>query len=323
MIKLSGEHTVDQTPMKETYVRTMVELFDTTKDVVALYADSMFMTNIVKQRDQYADRMIQCGIAEAHMMGMAAGLSAEGFTPFVNAFSVFLIRRAMDQLYMSCAYAHQNVKVIGYDPGIACAYNGGTHAANEDIAMARAIPDLTIIDATDNVMLEVALKLAAKTRGMFFIRCLRVSPVKIYEQGSTFEIGKAVKLKEGTDVTIFAEGMEVSEALTAAELLKAEGISAAVFDIFSIKPIDESTIIEQVKRTGAIVTAENHNVIGGLASAVSEVLAAHCPAPLEKIGISGVFGEVGPTDYLRKRFNLTAADIAAAAKKAIARKQGK
>lgn len=323
MAKFVKENIVDSKPMKEVYVETMTELFDTTSDVVGLYADSMFMTNIVKKWPEYQDRMVQCGIAEAHMMGMAAGLSAEGFTPFVNAFSVFLIRRAMDQLYMSGAYAKQNIKIIGYDPGIASATNGGTHAANEDIGMARSIPDLTIIDATDCVMLKEALKIAATTKGMFFIRCFRLNPVKVYEEGSKFEIGKAVKYCDGKDVSIFAEGMEVSEAIKAAELLKKEGISASVYDIFSIKPIDEEAIIAEAKKTGAIVTAENHNVIGGLGSAVAEVLAKYCPTPLERIGIDGAFGEVGPMDYLRKRFKLTAEDIAEAAKKVIARRDNK
>ena len=192
----------------------------------------------------------------------------------------------------SCAYAELNVKMIGSDPGITAAYNGGTHMALEDCAIMRSIPGITSVEPVDNAMLSDVLRQAANTPGNFYIRLLRKQAVKIYEEGSVFSFGKAVTLREGSDVRIFAGGICVADALTAADMLASQGIRAEVVNPFTIKPMDTEGVTASVKKTGAAVTVENHNIIGGLGSAVSEVLTEHCPAPLERLGVHDTFGEV-------------------------------
>lgn len=319
-ILLAKQNVVEDIQMRQVYGATLKEMFDEGKPVVALDADLMFASGIRANLSKYPENVFECGISEANMFGVAAGLSLEGRIPFAHSFGVFCSRRALDQIFMSGAYAKLNVKVVGSDPGVAAGINGGTHSANEDVAIMRVIPGMNIVEPSDSTMFKEILKLAADTYGMFYIRMFRMNAVKIYEDGSKFELGKAVKLRDGKDVTIIAAGLEVIEAIKAADILKSEGISARVLDMFTIKPIDEKAILEAAKETGAIVTAENHNIIGGLGGAVAEFLSENSMVPMERIGIKDIFGEVGPVDWLKKRFELTAEDIVKKAKKVISRK---
>lgn len=254
------------------------------------------------------------------MIGVAAGLSSRGFIPFTHTFGPFASRRACDQIFMSCAYAKQNVKVVGSDPGITAALNGGTHMPFEDLGIMSTIPEMTVVEACDAVSLGKIVRLAKETYGTWYIRLHRKPAPVIYEAESEFAVGKSCLLREGTDVTIFAIGYLVAEALKAADLLAAEGISARVVDMWCLKPLDEAAVVAAAKETGAIVTAENHNIRNGLGSAVASALALNCPAPLEMVGVQDEFGEVGQVDYLAKRFNLTADEIVAKTKKVLARK---
>lgn len=310
----------DSKEMRTVFAEVMEEFSQADSRVIYLDCDlmnSMGMTNYWKN---HPDKAINCGIQEANMIGVAAGMSATGLVPFVHTFGTFATRRVMDQVFVSAAYAKLNVRIFGSDPGITAALNGGTHMPLEDIGMMRCVPQITIIDPTDTVMLRDMMYKTKDMFGVFYIRLSRKKAKKIFQDGSTFEIGKAAKLRTGTDVTIFASGIEVEEALLAADLLEKEGISAAVSNMFTIKPIDRDAIVEAAKETGAIVTAENHNIINGLGSAVAEVVTETVCVPMERVGAKDRFGEVGAVDYLKKTFEMTAEDIVKAAKKAISRK---
>jgi len=223
-------------------------------------------------------------------------------------------------VFISAAYADLNVRIIGSDPGITAAYNGGTHMPFEDMGIMRNIPNITIMEPTDGVMLADILKQVKDLYGVFYIRLLRKEPMRIYEDGSTFEIGKGIPLRDGTDVTLITSGYLVSETLKAAEQLKGQGINARVVNMFTWKPIDCELIIQCAKETGAIVTIENHNIVNGLGSAVAEVLVEYVPTPMERIGCQDRFGQVGPVEYLQKAYEMTAGDIVRKALKAIDRK---
>lgn len=319
-IILAEKQIPEEVEMRKVYADTLMELAGRDPRIVILDADLMNSIGTVPFGRKYPRRTINCGIQEANMIGTAAGMSATGLIPFTHTFGCFASRRVADQVFMSCAYAELNVKMIGSDPGITAAYNGGTHMALEDLAIMRNIPNITILEPVDSVMFASVLRTAACTHGNFYIRLLRKKAVKVYEEGSDFQIGKAVTLREGSDVAVFASGICVPDAMKAAEILKAQGISAHVVNPFTIKPIDTEGITEAVKRTGAAVTVENHNIIGGLGSAVAEVMAEHCPAPMERVGVRDTFGEVGPVDYLKERFHMTPEDIAAAAIRVVKRK---
>lgn len=319
-IELLAENVVDSKQMRAYYSEGIVRMIDAGKPVVALDADLMRAVGLLPYQKAHADRIFDCGIAEANMIGVSAGLSAEGFIPFAHSFAAFASRRAFDQTFMSGAYARLNVKVVGSDPGVGSALNGGTHQANEDIALMSAVPGMTIVEPSDPSMLTDVLPKIADTYGMFYLRLFRLQAKKIYEMSSTFEIGKAVTLRDGTDATIIACGLEVVEAIEAAKMLAEKGVRVRVLDMFTIKPIDRSAVIAAAKETGAIVTAENHNVIGGLGAAVAQVVCEEYPVPMGRIGIQDTFGEVGFTPLLMERFGLTAQDIAAEVMRVIAKK---
>lgn len=307
--------------MRAVYAAALEKLIEQNSKIVALDADLMRAIGTFNLWKKHPNRLFDCGIAEANMVGVAAGLSAEGFTPFVHSFGCFVARRALDQIFMSCAYAKQNVKIIGSDPGVVAALNGGTHTPNEDIAALRAIPEVTIVDMCDSVMAANLLPKIAATNGTFFVRYPRTSLPRVYGESMQFELGKAVTLREGTDLTIIASGIEVSEALIAAEELAAEGIECRVIDMFTIKPLDTEAVLAAARETGAIVTAENHNLNGGLGSAVAECLAEHCPIPMERVANLDRFGDVGSLRYLMEEYGLTADFIAEKARKVLARKK--
>ena len=319
-VKISKTHDKSKVLMKDVYIDNLIERAKEDKRIVVLDADLMNSNGTIKFKKAFPDRGIDVGIQEANMIGMAAGLSATGKIPFTHTFSCFNARRALDQIYLAVSYNKLNVKIVGTDPGVLAAYNGGTHMPLEDVGMMRGIPTMKIIEPTDPVMLDYLIDQILQDYGPLYIRLQRKNAAEIYEKGSEFEIGKGVLVKDGTDLTIIASGIMVEEAIKASAILEGKNISARIVDLFTLKPVDAEIIVESAEKTGAILTAENHNVHNGLASAVSEVLVKNYPVPLEMIGIQDLFGEVGQVDYLMKRFELTAEDIVKKAEKLLARK---
>lgn len=264
------------------------------------------------------DRAVNCGIAEANMVGIACGTAAVGFKPIVHTFGPFASRRVYDQVFLSGGYAKNPITVIGTDPGITAAFNGGTHMPFEDVALYRAIPNAVICDVTDITMLECFLRTAKDLPGVKYLRVGRKESYPVYAPGSELVIGKGNVLRDGTDAVIVATGIMVHEAMQAAKTLADEGIDAAVIDPYTIKPLDAELIRAWAQKTGAVVTAENHNKIGGLYSAVKECLDGE--AKVGYVAVEDEFGEVGPQSYLRERFGLTDGHIVRAVKETIARK---
>jgi len=306
--------------MREVYCDTLLELALDNEDIVALDADLMSSSGMKPFFQRFPDRAFNCGVAEANMIGIAAGLSAMGKIPFAHSFGCFASRRVCDQIMISAAYALQNVRVVGTDPGVTAAYNGGTHMPFEDMGVLRSIPEITLIEPADNVILEDMIRQLVELKGVYYIRMARKNAVSIYKEGSNFHIGRGNTLMDGTDVTIFASGIMVYEALKAASILQADNISPRIIDMFTWKPIDSELVDNCARITGAFVTAENHNIIGGLGSAIAEAAAKVRPVPIEMVGVKDRFGQVGTEDFLREEYELTAADIVAAAKRAIERK---
>ncbi|MBE5847107.1 MAG: transketolase family protein [Lachnospiraceae bacterium] len=298
---------------------TIADILKNDSDAVYLDADLMNCVSTGKLPAE-TDRAIDCGIAEANMIGVAAGLAASGFKPIVHTFGPFASRRVFDQVFLSAGYAKNDIAVIGTDPGVTAAYNGGTHMPFEDVGLYRTLPGAVIVDITDSVMCEDILRQFKDMKGVKYMRVGRKAAHKMYEPGTHFEIGKGNVLREGKDVTIIASGIMVGEAMLAAETLAKEGVEATVIDMFTIKPLDEKLVIEYAKKTGAVVTAENHNKFGGLTSAVAECLSMNCPTPLDYVAVEDEFGEVGPQDYLQKRFGLTADHIVEKVKAVVKRK---
>ena len=306
------------TPAKEmraVYAETLVELGAKNKDIVLLEADLMKASGTGPFQAAYPERTFDVGVAEANMVGVAAGLSAEGKVPFAATFGCFATRRVFDQFFVSCAYARLNVKLVGTDPGVSAAMNGGTHMPFEDLALMRAVPGIAVLEPSDAASLRGLVAAAAERKGSVYMRLHRKAVPDLYPAGEKFEIGKAKLLREGKHVAIVALGsIMVNEALKAAELLAREGIEASVVDALSVKPLDAELVLREARKCGAVVTAENHQVSGGLGSAVAELLAETGAARLARIGVKDEFGEVGTQDYLQDRFGLRAANIAEAAK---------
>lgn len=318
-VKLAGANTAAKEPRKE-FCETLLAMAAEDERLVVLDADLMNAAGTIPFRNAYPERTFDCGVQEANMIGVAAGLSARGFVPFTHTFGPFAARRACDQIFMSCAYAKQNVKVVGSDPGITAALNGGTHMPFEDMGIMSTIPEMTVVEPCDAVAVNKVTRLAKDTFGTWYIRLVRKDAVPVYDAETDFTVGKANLLKDGKDVTIIAMGYLVAEALKAAEKLEAEGVSARVLDMWCLKPLDEEAVLAAAKETGAIVTAENHNVINGLGSAVASLLAKKCPTPMEMVGVHDEFGEVGKLPYLAERFKLNADEIIANVKAVLARK---
>lgn len=262
------------------------------------------------------ERAIDCGIAEANMIGIACGLSAVGMHPIAHTFGPFASRRCFDQIFLSGGYAKNSVTVIGTDPGVTAAFNGGTHMPFEDMALYRTIPDAIVVDVTDVSMIVSFLRQFQSVRGVKYLRVGRKESYPVYPADYDFQIGKGAVLRTGSDAVIVASGIMVHEALQAAEELERAGISAAVIDPVTVKPLDEALIRSWAKKTGIVVTAENHNRIGGLTSAVQ---AAVCGMPLRfgVVAVEDCFGEVGPQSYLQERFGLTAGHIVQTTKAAL------
>ncbi len=306
---------------KEVLGETIPALLEKDPDVIYLDADLTSCIGTAKYAKTHPTRVINCGISEANMTGIAAGMSAVGFKPIIHSFGTFASRRIFDQAFLSGGYAKNSLTIIGSDPGVCAAFNGGTHMPFEDMALYRAIPGAYVFDITDTAMLEDLLGQCVDIHGVKYIRVGRKTNKKMYADGSTFEIGKGIVTKEnGADAVIFACGIMVAMAMEAAEALEKEGIHVTVVDLFTVKPLDEDLVVEYAKKTGAVVTAENHNKIGGLTSAVSDVLARKVPTPLEYVAVEDEFGEVGPQDYLEQRFDLTPEHIVRSVKAVLDRK---
>ena len=306
--------------MRKVYCDTMIALAKEDPRIVDVEADLTGAHGMKPFKAAYPDRSFNVGIAEANMVGVAAGLSACGKIPFVHSFATFASRRCFDQIAISVCYAGLNVKIVGSDPGVGAELNGGTHMALEDMGIMRTLPGMTVFEPTDSVQLRKALPAIVEHEGPVYIRLFRRQAENVFDDGYEFDLGKADLLRDGSDVTLIASGVCVANALQAAETLAQEGVSARVLNIHPVKPIDADAGIKAASETGALVTAENHSVIGGLGSAVAEVLAEQRPTPLERVGVKDHFGQVGKAPYLMGVFGITAADIAKAARKAVARK---
>lgn len=307
--------------MRTVYCETMIALAKEDPRIVDVEADLTGAHGMKPFKAAYPERSFNVGIAEANMVGVAAGLSACGKIPFVHSFATFASRRCFDQIAISVCYAGLNVKIVGSDPGVGAELNGGTHMALEDMGIMRTLPGMTVFEPTDSVQLRKALPAVARHEGPVYIRLFRRKAEKVFDDDYVFMLGKADLLRDGSDVTIIASGVCVANALQAAAMLAGEGVSARVLNMHTVKPVDAEAVLRAAEETGAVVTAENHSVIGGLGSAVAEVLAEGKPAPLERVGVKDHFGQVGKAPYLMGVFGITHADIAKAARKALARKR--
>ena len=286
-------------------------------DILVLDADLAKATKTIAFKKEFPEKFIDCGIAEGNMMGVAAGLATTGYTVFASSFAMFAAGRAFEQVRNSIAYPKLNVKIGATHAGISVGEDGASHQCCEDIALMRSIPNMVIINPADDVEAKAAVHAAVDHEGPVYMRFGRLAVPRVNSEDYKFELGKGVLLKDGKDVTIVATGLMVNEALIAAETLKAEGIDARVINIHTIKPIDKDILVAAAKETGAIVTAEEHSIIGGLGSAVSEALAEEYPVPVVKLGVNDTFGKSGPALELLKIFGLDAENIVAKAKKAM------
>ena len=295
---------------RDSYGNALVELGKEKDNVVVLDADLAAATKTAVFKKEFPERHIDCGIAEANMTGIAAGLSTCGKVPYISTFAMFAAGRAFEQVRNSIGYPHLNVKIGATHAGISVGEDGASHQCNEDIALMRTIPGMTIINPSDDIEAKAAVRAAYDIDGAVYMRFGRLAvPVINDNPDYKFEVGKGVLLKDGTDLTIFATGLEVAESLKAAEMLADKGINARVVNIHTIKPIDEDIIVKAAKETGRIFTVEEHSIIGGLGGAVAEVLSEECPTKLTRIGVRDTFGESGPAVELLHKYKLDAEGI--------------
>ena len=303
---------------RESYGEALAELGDKYENLYVLDADLAAATKTGIFKKKFPERFFDCGIAEANMMGVAAGLAATGKVPFASTFAMFAAGRAYEIVRNSIGYPHLNVKIGATHAGISVGEDGATHQCNEDIALMRTIPGMTIINPADDVEAKAAVEAAILHEGPVYMRFGRLAaPVINDKETYKFELGKGIKLRDGKDITIVATGLMVSEAVEAAKILADDGIDARVINIHTIKPIDKDIIIEAAKETGSIVTVEEHSIIGGLGSAVCDVLAENYPAKVTKIGVNDEYGYSGPAVDLLKKFGLCASNIVDTVKKVL------
>ena len=307
---------------REVFGRTLVDLGKSNKNIIVLDADLGPSTRVSYFAEEFPERFIQVGVAEQNMVGMAAGLSTFGFIPFATTFACFISKRACDQVALSVAYPKMNVKLIGAYCGLFSGKNGATHQSLEDIAIMRAIPNMIVLIPADGIETEKVIRFAAQYKGPVYIRIPRDPLPTVNSSDYEFSLGKATILTEGSDASIICAGTMVSESLKAAKELLKEGIKSRVINMSSIKPIDEETIVKVAKDTGAIVTVENHNIIGGLGGAVAEVLGEKFPAPLKRVGVKDAFGKSGENEEMKKKFGLTSSNIEDAVRSVMRRKRG-
>lgn len=305
---------------RDAYGKALVELGEKNDKVIVLDADLAAATKTGMFKKAFPERFFDAGIAEANMIGVAAGLATTGYTVFASSFAMFAAGRAFEQIRNTIGYPHINVKIGATHAGISVGEDGASHQCCEDIALMRTIPGMVIINPADDVEARAAVLAMADYDGPAYLRFGRLAVPRVNALDYNFELGKGVQLCEGKDVTIVATGLMVGEALTAKELLKNEGIDARVINIHTIKPLDKEIIIAAAKETGAIVTAEEHNIIGGLGSAVAEAVCESCPVPVMRVGVEDTFGGSGPAVEMLKIYGLTAENIVAKAKAAVAAK---
>lgn len=298
---------------RKAYGQALVQLGMEMENIVVLDADLSDATKTAMFAEKFPDRFFNIGIAEQDLMGTAAGLSTCGKIPFASTFAVFAAGRAFEQVRNSICYPKLNVKIAATHAGISVGEDGATHQAIEDLAIMRVLPNMTVISPADATTTKKAVKAAAEYEGPVYLRLGRIKVDTIYDENDRFEIGKSNVLREGNDIAIVATGLMVREALKAADLLSQDGIDAMVIDIHTLKPIDKDIILQACK-CGAIVTAEEHSIIGGLGSAVAEVVVENNPTPMRRIGVRNIFGRSGKPEELLKLYNLTAQDIVKASK---------
>lgn len=310
-----------KTATRDAYGKALVELGGINDRIVVLDADLAAATKTGMFKKAYPDRFFDSGIAESNMMGVAAGLATTGYTVFASTFAMFAAGRAYEQVRNSIAYPHLNVKIGATHAGISVGEDGASHQCCEDIALMRVIPGMVIINPADDIEARAAVFAAAEYEGPVYMRFGRLAVPRIFDESYKFELGKAVTLRGGSDVTIIATGLMVNEAIEAAKALADEGISAEVINIHTIKPLDKEAVIRSAAKTGAVVTAEEHSIIGGLGGAVAEALCeSGKPVPVVRLGVNDVFGRSGPAVELLHIYGLDAQNIVAKAKQAIALK---
>lgn len=305
---------------RDAYGQTLVELGRENKRVVVLDADLSGSTKTGVFAKEFPERFFNAGIAEANMVGMAAGLAAGGMIPFASTFAVFAAGRAFEQIRQSLAYPKLNVKVVATHAGITVGEDGGSHQAVEDLAIMRALPNMTVLCPADGPETSAAIRAAAEFQGPVYIRLGRSKVPVVFPKDCSFTIGRGATLRQGGDISFVTTGLMTAMALTAAQILEAAGVSARVIHLGTIKPIDAELVLRAARETGAIVTAEEHSVIGGLGSAVCELLAEGCPVPLERVGLQDVFGQSGTGDELLAHYGLTPAHLVEAAERVLQRK---
>ncbi|NCB77916.1 transketolase family protein [uncultured Anaeromusa sp.] len=306
---------------REAYGEALKEIGGKNEQIVVLDADLSKSTKTNVFAKAYPQRFFNVGIAEQNLVGTAAGLAASGKTPFVSTFAMFAAGRAFEQIRNSVCYPKLNVKVAATHAGLTVGEDGASHQAIEDVSLMRSLPNMTVLVPADEEETRQAIAWAAAYQGPVYIRLGRMSVDNVSPEGYVFAPAKAAVLTEGNDVALIANGVMVMAALEAAKMLAAEGIQARVINMASVKPLDEAAVVSAAKETGAIVTCEEHSIIGGLGSAVAEVLAEQAPAPLERVGVKDTFGESGKPKELLAKYGLTAADVAEAARRVVARKK--
>ena len=306
--------------MRAIFGAALDEMMAENPNIVVIDADLGKANGTLALREKYPERALDVGVAEQNMASVAAGLASYGFIPFISSFTPFASRRIADQAAISVSYAGQNVKIVGTDPGVTAEYNGGTHMSMEDVGIMRAIPGILVFEPVDGVQLKAAMPALVDYEGPVYMRLFRKEAPEVFPQNYQFDLLRADVLREGSDVTIAASGILVPEALNAAEALAIEGISAEVINFHTLKPLDEESLLASVQKTGCIVTAENHSVVGGLGSAVAEVLCQKLPTPQRMVGVPDCFGMVGQLQPLKERFGLTAEHVAESARQVLAQK---
>ena len=294
---------------RQSYGEALLELGKKNKNIVVLDADLSSATKTKLFAEEFPDRFFDIGIAESDMIGTAAGFATCGKIPFASTFAVFAAGRAYDQIRNSVCYPNLNVKICATHCGVTVGEDGATHQMLEDISLMRTLPNMTVISTSDDAQTKWAVKEISKINGPVYLRLARMKTPEIYDEKTKFEIGKAVQIGEGTEATVFATGVTVSEAIKAKEILEEKGINIRVVDVHTIKPIDKEMIIKSAKETKKLISIEDHNVIGGLGSAVSEVLTEEYPTKLIRLGINDTFGKSGKAEELMKYFRITADDI--------------
>ena len=308
----------DRVALRQVFGETLVELGGLYPDLLVLDGDLANSTLADKFAQAYPDRFLAMGIAEQNMAGTAAGLATLGFIPWISTFAVFAAKRDLDQVRVVIAQPSLNVKIQGAYSGLLTGFTGKTHQSAEDIAVFRAMPNMTVLAPADATEARLAMHAATVHQGPIYLRMTRDPSPVIFGPDHRFEIGRGYVLREGTDVTIISTGVQTTRALEAADLLAAEGVSAYLLHLPTLKPLDEEAVVRAAARTGAVVTAEDHTIIGGLGGAVAEVLGERRPTPLRRVGLRDTFGESGPNDALLEKYGLTARHVAAAGRELLA-----